>query len=1703
MKRITAVFVVICLLAGGFVVFHGEAEKSMSWWNTAYGKRIAINITNPAGTAYDNVVHIVLNNTYITYASMLPSGDDLVIVDENGAIMNYTIISWSINETLLGVHLSVPANSNRTIWAYYNSTNPVPVALRNTSKLAFEPWSNSSDLGFWALNTSNGSYAVQQYSTTLAFLNQTLNTATAPIIYSTLAMLNVSQMSSIAWELNASLPDNASFVSLNLNYSDGRVLRYICMSSGNYTDADPLNSTGNVAYLNLTGTPVSHDGIEFMRYERNITSDSANASMNANLSAISIEVCTIHNASDTYHVWWNSIAACAEPAQLQVDYGAEENLTGPMLTLYIPEPDITVGGNTLMFAGACAPTYANVSEVRIIGDGETVATLMPEGLWYARVDISSYAPGMHTFEVKAIDEMGVATHVFLHITKSTLVAPQISITYPANNTKVNDTENCTGILSNANAVRMRVNNGGWQNAQANQSNWWCVYNFSLLPFGRYLLIAEANNTTTGICNYTLAIVTHGTAPQILSFNVYPQSQISDNDTFDTWANISAVIGFSAYAEYSLSPNFTSPVQVLMTHVSGNTYTAHIPQRFDTGTTIYFRVKVVDADAYVRYSSALQRTVDKSYATGSIPFPTVPDISQGATILVNSYTIVNTFGTPVVNGTLFEVWADYGNINYISGHTQVAAVQGKISFYYTGTTPCNDTIHAVALLGNATGTCNVNVHALPGILSYTPSTNLGVPGSTVNITFTNSMNQSTFTPANVSTTSGSITGMTWINQSAISIDLAGLAYNTTFYLVLSVKDIYGGALNQALPLSTATISTSIVLIPDAYTVDTNDTVYVNSSIIYDSSGRVVQDGIPFFVNTTFGYVNSSGYRNVTVYTSAGRIGFTIIGEGTIGTANIGVNVSSAYGNASGALSVHFADMSAPLQPVNLTAAPSTWSASNSFTVRWENPYSVTPIIRAYYKFGSEPDNNNDYSGYQEELPEISEMTISVPNEGRWNVYIWLSDAANNTDYSKYALVTLYLDASSPVINGISIPWITTVNLINVEINAGDTLSGIAGYYTRIYKNGTTPPDFAFSTSNAFQLTLSNEGAYTFECIAVDNVGHNSSIGSAYVLYDLSSPAGGISISNKPYTNNRALRIDVGASDSVSGVEKMMFSINDPSFSNSSWINFAISYTLYLTGNDGQYTIYAKFKDFAGHESAVVYDNITLDTTPPVNCSVTIENGAKYTNSTTVHLTINATDALSGVSGFTIAWISGENGTWYNYTQNLTVNLQNETEGLHVIYVTVYDIAGNSAHLNASIYFDKTRPTGTIQCLGYTNTTAITLNLSASDNIGSVRYVRLAETLSAIDAATWVDFSTIIQFNISEGDGEKTIYAQFMTDLGEISDVVHTSTILDTTVPTLTIQGLDSSNTVTLTDNNTYNITWNAFDNNGITDTVIYVNSSEGTDWVEVAHINTRYFVLTLSDNYTYTLKVRVYDPAGNIREKSFVVVVNINYEPVFVNESIPTDLRTGMRFQFYVNFSDVKNDTLTYTWYVDDDVAGSGNMLEFMFRTPGAHTLKVVVTDGKYTLTKTWNVTVAETVVPKSILDYLPWALPVLLILVFIVVVILLLKRKKSEIRASPATEGGESEAEEVQEQQPEITDKAMEESEMLGEEYGITPELEKEIKAYVKQNPGIYLTKLASDIAGAYGMREIDVMTAVQMMEVDGNLSIQVDEEGRTRVYPP
>ncbi|MEM3493002.1 MAG: PKD domain-containing protein [Thermoplasmata archaeon] len=1669
-------------------------KESVAWWNPAYGKRIQVNITAPSDYT-DEFVEFVLNTSLITYSSLLPSGEDIAVVDANGNLMNFTVHSWSSSECLVGVEVTIPAAQTIPLWVYYNSTSPVSIGLKNNTNFFSEPWSDPTDLNAWETIITNGSFAVESLNSRLSYLNQTLQTENTPSRQYAVAVLNVSRnLKTLAWELNATIPDN-SFVSLNLNFSDGSLLRYLCMKSGNYTDADIYNGTGMVYYRNLTGTPVEHEGIEFLRFEvANLSSDVESAGISSELTRISIEFATTNSSSAAYTVLWNSISGCVERKVATIDYGVEESIAGPILSVFIPEDNISFGGENLIFAGSSQPVYSNISKLEVISDTTTTAVLLPEGLWYAFVNLSGYAEGPHQFEVRATDETGVSTSKFLNVTKVSGTTPSISIGYPANNTKVNGTENCTGNFANANSVSLKVNNGSWQNAEMNTTAWWYSYNFSQLPHGKYFLFARAS-TAGAVIEYAFSIVSHGAAPTILNFNVVPVSQVSDNDTFSGWANITSPIGFTSYLQYALNPSFTSPTELPMGYIAGNTYFAQLTEKFNTLTTVYFRVKVVDIDNYMKYSSSIQRTVDTSYATGNIQLLSPPDTSVGVSILVNSSTIFNTFGSPVINGTLFMVWAEQGNINYIPGPSQVTSVNGKISFYYTGTTPGSDIIHVQAVVGNATGMAMINVHPQPAIAECTPTSNLSVPSATISVRFTTPMDPNTITTSNITSSHGTITGITIINETSINIQIGNLSYNRTFIINFNLRDIFGGVLNQGVQFSTAYIGGTVVLIPQTWIVDAGSSIMVNSSIIHDTAGNIIQDGTEFSVRTTLGWINTVGSRNATVFSAGGKISFNLIGENVIGSANITVEVNTTLGNANGHTEIQFADLVAPMQPKNLAVTPSTWTNINNFILTWENPESLTPICRAHYKFGTPPTSNTDYNGFEEGV-NISTMEISVPAQGIWNVYIWLSDAANNTDYTKHAHVTVYLDASPPAISSIDIPQLTSSQQITATINAQDTLSGIAGYYWRFYRNGSAPPAYTYSTTNIFQLTFSVEGGYTFECYAVDNVGISSEVVSACVFYDAGNPYGNITIAGKPFTSKRQLVLHLNASDNVSGVEKMMLSINDPNFGNSTWVNFSTTHTVILTGPDGTYRIYVKFRDYVGHESAVSYDDITLDTTPPYNCTAIVDGGAKYTNKTTVNVSIGAMDALSGVSGFYISWVENENGTWYPFTPNLTLSLSNTTEGLHVLFLKIFDSAGNFVLLTVSISYDVTLPVLRINGPQYTNSTVISLNLEASDNIGNIRFVRFSEQEETLGSVPWEDFSTSLQFIISEGDGERSIYAQVCTDLGEVSEVTNVTFILDTISPGLILHGLAGGGPLLLTNNTTYNLTWSASDTNGIAETILYIKYGESDVWEELARVSQNYYLLTLEDNKTYGVKIVVIDPAGNSMHREIQVIVNINYPPVYVDASIPLQVFTDTICKFSVNFTDPKNETLSYTWYLNGNVTGQGNTIEHVFRNPGTYTLKVVVTDGVHTVECSWNITVNQKVEAKGIGDFLPWLIPTALIILLVVVVVTLMRRKEKEaVRKPPAEEGG------VVAESPGIPEEVHVEEEEA--EYGITPEIEKKIKAYVKQNPGIYLTKLASDIAAEHGMREVDVITAVQMMEVDGDLTLQVDEEGKTRVYPP
>ena len=143
--------------------------------------------------------------------------------------------------------------------------------------------------------------------------------------------------------------------------------------------------------------------------------------------------------------------------------------------------------------------------------------------------------------------------------------------------------------------------------------------------------------------------------------------------------------------------------------------------------------------------------------------------------------------------------------------------------------------------------------------------------------------------------------------------------------------------------------------------------------------------------------------------------------------------------------------------------------------------------------------------------------------------------------------------------------------------------------------------------------------------------------------------------------------------VVGATHMMISEN-ADFSGASYEIFVplIPKNYTLSDGDGTKTIYVKYKDTAGNETTeTISASILLDTNPPTNGSITINNGASFTDSRYATLKLNATGAtemiISDRSDF-----SGATYEAYATSKSFTLS---SGDGTKIIYVKYKDALGN--------------------------------------------------------------------------------------------------------------------------------------------------------------------------------------------------------------------------------------------------------------------------------------------------------------------------------------------------------------------------------------------------------------------------------------------
>jgi hypothetical protein len=378
-------------------------------------------------------------------------------------------------------------------------------------------------------------------------------------------------------------------------------------------------------------------------------------------------------------------------------------------------------------------------------------------------------------------------------------------------------------------------------------------------------------------------------------------------------------------------------------------------------------------------------------------------------------------------------------------------------------------------------------------------------------------------------------------------------------------------------------------------------------------------------------------------------------------------------------------------------------------------------------------------------------------------------------------------------------------------------------------------------------------------------NSSTTNTTYYLYaDTTSPNGTISINNDAaYANSTTVTLNLSGVDPDTGVYQMRFSNDGSTWS--SWEAYATSKAWTMTSGDGTKTVFVQYKNNAEMSSNSILDTIILDTTAPTG-SIIINGGAAYTNSTSVNLTLSATDAGSGVSQMQFSNDGSSWSGWETYSISKAWTLPGG-DGTKTVYVQYSDVVGNiSNNFMDTINLDMNGPTGSIIINGgaaYTNSTSVNLTLAATDPGSGVSQMQFSNNGSTW--SSWEAYSTSKLWTLTTGDGTKMVYVQINDLNGNISAVLADTIILDTIAPTA------NSSSPAQVMNLSFTVNWTASDaGSGVVAYDVQYRVGTGgawTDWqiytIATSAVFGPIYPVVIARGETYFFRVRAYDGAGNL------------------------------------------------------------------------------------------------------------------------------------------------------------------------------------------------------------------------------------------------
>jgi hypothetical protein len=332
-----------------------------------------------------------------------------------------------------------------------------------------------------------------------------------------------------------------------------------------------------------------------------------------------------------------------------------------------------------------------------------------------------------------------------------------------------------------------------------------------------------------------------------------------------------------------------------------------------------------------------------------------------------------------------------------------------------------------------------------------------------------------------------------------------------------------------------------------------------------------------------------------------------------------------------------------------------------------------------------------------------------------------------------------------------------------------------------------------SNDKINLTLSEgDGEKTIYAQLRDIAGNTSPVESSKIILDTTPPQDiQISINNdEKYSGDEKRRVLIYIRSTEEDLEEMIFS-NKSDFSDSKWEKMAGTKKWLLdgAGGDGNKTVYAKFKDRAGNISQIISDDIILDTHPPEQGSIVINNDAKFTNNNQIVLKIHAKDAamvriVSSGKSETFPYEVNEGQEHMEIEWSL-----DSTEGTKVVRVYFMDEAKNrtTTVIQDEIIFDRSGPPPPNILINgdkrFTNHKDGKVNIRLMTRVNPMTVkLMISNQIDFADASPQNFRDVINNWQLpAEEDGMKTIYAKLIDEAGNHSEIAQAKVILDRIPP----------------------------------------------------------------------------------------------------------------------------------------------------------------------------------------------------------------------------------------------------------------------------------------------------------------------------------